>query len=145
MCSIFGCTLDFFNHKSSTISNFTLDLQSLNPNAYLNICPVCHPSSQLVGRKPSDLQLIGVWLARFPFGWEVEEGWSRVHIKLQKNRKKWHVYVRAYTQLKFNLHSSLYRIRIQGSPRRLTKPNSRGSKAVPLDPPHFVVNIGLSR
>lgn len=50
---------------------------------YLHISPVCYPSSQLLSRKASNLQLIGIRPARFPFGWEVEEGWSRIHIKLQ--------------------------------------------------------------
>lgn len=54
---------------------------------YLYISPVCHPSGQLLSCKASDLQLIGIRPARFPFGWEVEERWSRVHIELQHKHK----------------------------------------------------------
>lgn len=50
---------------------------------YLHISPVCHPSGQLLRCKAPDLQLIGIRLARFPFGWEVEEGRSRIHTELQ--------------------------------------------------------------
>lgn len=50
---------------------------------YLHVSPVCHPSCQLLSCKTSDLQFVGISSARFPFGREMEEGRSRVHVELQ--------------------------------------------------------------
>lgn len=75
--------------RANVIGIFPQSKHNNGSHNYLYISPVCHPSSQLLCCKASDLQLIGVSLARFPFGWEVEECRSRIHAKLQHIHRKY--------------------------------------------------------
>lgn len=55
---------------------------------HLHVGAVGHPAGQLLRCKTPDLQLVGVSPARFPFGREMEESRSRVHVELQTKEQE---------------------------------------------------------
>lgn len=57
---------------------------------YLDVSAVCYPLGQLLRSKANPLQVKGVgplWLA---LSWEMHEGWSAVHVQLERT-KTWQV------------------------------------------------------
>lgn len=49
---------------------------------HMHICPVSHPACQLLRRKATHLQLVGVPSLGLPLGREVNEGGGRIHVQL---------------------------------------------------------------
>lgn len=57
-------------------------MKSLSVHTYIDISSVSHPSSKLLSCKAAHLELIRVTSLGLPFGREINEGWSRIHVQL---------------------------------------------------------------